>query len=361
VFSSSDSFTLAARPLSIDTIDQPREPSVTGEPTRGSAPVFVVGSPRSGTTLLYHMLLSAGRFAIYRAETHVFNTLAPRFGDLKEERNRRAMAACYVRSDMFAVSGLDATSFQEAVDARCRNPGDFLRILMELIATKQGAERWAETTPVHLLHMLQIKAVIPEALFIHVIRDGRDVSVSMVKQRWIRPFPWHRRTPELAAGAFWMWVVETGERLGAVLPRDYLSVSYERLIADPPGTLDQIGGFIGQPIDYQQVLRTGIGSVSRPNTSFPDKPAAFGGRWRQELDEERARALEALLEPTLIRYGYAIEYRLNAGERRRAAGTRSAYRAWFAARHALKRTPLARRLVSLSLFEPGAVNDSGSG
>ena len=57
---------------------------------RSRAPVFVVGSPRSGTTLLYHMLLSAGRFAIYRAETHVFNVLVPRFGDPGVPSNRAA-------------------------------------------------------------------------------------------------------------------------------------------------------------------------------------------------------------------------------------------------------------------------------
>ena len=47
---------------------------------RSKAPVFVLGCPRSGTTLLYHMLLSAGNFAVYRAESQVFNLLEPRFG-----------------------------------------------------------------------------------------------------------------------------------------------------------------------------------------------------------------------------------------------------------------------------------------
>ena len=49
---------------------------------RSNAPVFVLGCSRSGTTLLYHMLLSAGNFAINRAESAVLNLLEPRFGDL---------------------------------------------------------------------------------------------------------------------------------------------------------------------------------------------------------------------------------------------------------------------------------------
>ena len=49
---------------------------------RSRAPVLVVGSPRSGTTLLYDMLLSAGNFAVYLIESNVFSVLRQRFGDL---------------------------------------------------------------------------------------------------------------------------------------------------------------------------------------------------------------------------------------------------------------------------------------
>src|SRR5713226_65909 len=69
------------------------------------APVFVLGCPRSGTTVLYHMLLSAGGFAVYRAESNVFNLLVPRFGDLRSEKNRRRLLDYWLRSKLFHVSG----------------------------------------------------------------------------------------------------------------------------------------------------------------------------------------------------------------------------------------------------------------
>src|SRR5581483_10927825 len=63
-----------------------------GETMSGrKGPVFVLGCPRSGTTVLYHMLLSAGDFAIYRAESNVFSVMVPRFGNLRSERNRRRL------------------------------------------------------------------------------------------------------------------------------------------------------------------------------------------------------------------------------------------------------------------------------
>ncbi len=72
--------------------------------SRSTAPVFVVGSPRSGTTLLYHMLLSAGGFARYRAETHVFNTLAPRFGHLRRERDVAEALRTWLASDCHTLT-----------------------------------------------------------------------------------------------------------------------------------------------------------------------------------------------------------------------------------------------------------------
>jgi len=87
-------------------MDNPRAiPEHTGHPP-GQAPVFVLGAPRSGTTLLYHMLLSAGGFAAFRAETHVFDLLGPRFGDLGKLRNRRRLLRQWLHTKSFRVSGL---------------------------------------------------------------------------------------------------------------------------------------------------------------------------------------------------------------------------------------------------------------
>lgn len=323
---------------------------------RSNAPVFVVGSPRSGTTLLYHMLLSAGRFAIYRAETHIFNVLLPRFGDPAVAANRAGMTDAFIRSDMFRVSGLDADSFRREIESSCRNAGDFLRIFMEAICRGQGVDRWAETTPVHVLHVPEIKATIPDALFIHVVRDGRDVAVSMMKQGWVQPLPWERNAPERAAGAYWAWIVESGQDAGSGFSRDFLRVTYEELTASPQPTLDRIAAFIDQPLAYEDILKAGVGSVSKPNTSFPGQTSSFQGRWKTELTESRARALEAMLAPILERQGYAVDASLTSAERARGAATMAAYRAWFNSRQALKHTPLGRRFVSLELFEPGAVN-----
>ena len=155
-------------------------------------PVFVLGCPRSGTTVLYHMLLSAGNFAIYRAESNVFSVLVPRFGNFRSEQNRRRLMRYWLQSKLFQVSGLDAKQIEDRIMRDCRSGGDFLRILMESVAAKQGMSRWADCTPDHLLYLDEIRHQVPDAHIIHIIRDGRDVALSYVKQGWSYPMPWDR-------------------------------------------------------------------------------------------------------------------------------------------------------------------------
>ena len=86
---------------------------------RSKAPVFVLGCPRSGTTLLYHMLLSAGNFAVYRAESEVLHLLEPGFGDLGVHKNRKRLMQPWVKSRLFTATGLEEGPLEERLTAEC--------------------------------------------------------------------------------------------------------------------------------------------------------------------------------------------------------------------------------------------------
>src|SRR5207248_10237490 len=208
-------------------------PDTVGENAdRSQAPVFVLGCGRSGTTLLYHMILSAGDFAVYRTESNIINLLEPRFGNLSIRRNREKLMDAWINSKLFRVSGLNADEIRNKVLQECRNGGDFLRIIMGGMARQQGVRRWADCTPEHLLYMARIKETIPDALIIHIIRDGRDVALSLSKQGWIDPLPWDKRHDLVVCGVFWEWMVNKGRDEGRKLGRDYCEVSFEDLIRD---------------------------------------------------------------------------------------------------------------------------------
>ena len=316
---------------------------------RSKAPVFVVGCVRSGTTWLYHMLLSAGNFAVYRTESNVFNVLEPRAGDLSKESCRHKLLDIWKPTRMFQRSGLDMADIEPRM-AECRNGGDFLRIYMEEVARKQGLDRWADCTPEHVLYMDRIHETIPGALVIHVIRDGRDVALSTEKQKWIRPLPWDRGGELIAAGLFWEWMVFHGRQTGRKLGANYREVRYEDLVSEPQKTLTDLSSFVGQELDYDQILKVGIGSVSKPNTSFtPGKEeAAFSpvGRWKEALSESAAAQLEAVLGPALTELGYPLSAKqLPAADRTRLRMNRRLYQAYFETKLLLKRQSLLAPLL----------------
>lgn len=322
---------------------------------RSKAPVFVLGCPRSGTTLLYHMLLSAGNFVVYRSESQVFNLLEPRFGDLSTMRNKRKLLATWESSDLFQKTGLTAAQVEQEVLANCQNAGDFLRIVMEAMARVQGVERWADCTPEHLLSLTHIKETIPNALVIHIIRDGRDVALSMEKQKWIRPFPWDQGKELLAAALYWEWIVSKGREQGEALGADYREIHYEDLVSNPRETLAQLGDFVEQELDYDHIQQVGIGSVSKPNSSFKAetgsgefKPVA---RWKTSLSGDRLRDLDCVLGETLGQLGYAVDNAATDAPNRGALERmRGLYHGYFEGKHVLKtKTPLGRWFASRDL------------
>lgn len=289
--------------------------SVRSEKTRRNAPVFVVGSARSGTTLLYDTLLSSGGFALYLGESNIFNFLAPRSGDLSVLKNRRKMLDVWLGSRLHRASGLDRDKIEHQIENDCRNAGDFLRIVMGALALQQGAHRWASNAPEEILHLRRIKETIPEALIIHMIRDGRDVSVSLSEKRYIRPFPWkERETPEGAA-LYWEWIVRKGRAAAAWLGNDYIEVRFEELVSEPRSVLRRLSDFLDHDLDYEQIHQHPVGTVARPNTSFRGRsdfnPLA---RWKKQLTPVQLSRIEALVGGTLSELGYelATEHRASS-------------------------------------------------
>ena len=277
---------------------------------RHNAPVFVLGSPRSGTTLLYDMLLSAGGFAVYLAESNVFNLLVPRFGDLRSRANRERLLEAWLHSKLFLCSGLDAQHIERRILEECQDAGDFLRIFMGEICQMQGQDRWAENSPEAMLYLPLIKQLIPDALIVHIIRDGRDVACSLGKMRYIRPFPWEERHSLIGCGLYWEWIVQQGRRFGQLAGPDYIEVRFEDLVARPEDALDQIGRFIDQPLDYKTIQRVAYGAVRKPNTSFAGQvsSARFNpvGRWKKTFSPDELLRFERILGNTLREFGYAL-------------------------------------------------------
>ena len=325
---------------------------------RARSPVFVMGCHRSGTNLLYDMLLSAGGFAIYRGLLPVFETLIPRFGPLNRRHNRERLLKTWLRSKGFRRTELNADELSSRILSECHNGGDFIRVVMDSIAQKQGAQRWAVYDPDNVLHVECLKASIPNSLFLHIIRDGRDIALSLRKMAGFIPLPWDRsETSSLVATAlYWEWMVRNGRNAGNKFPADYMEIHYEDLIAKLRETLRSVSAFINQDLDFDQILRSRLGRLSESNSSFREENGATmmnpAGRWKLRLSPASVAAIEAAVGECLEESGYSLSSAKHDRElRTRLRFQRALYPQYLRAKMWLKQNTPARRMVDLSVLE----------
>src|SRR3954470_4753486 len=88
-------------------------------PARARQPVFVMGCHRSGTNMLYDMLLSAGGFAVYRGYLPIYKMLIPRCGSLERAHSRARIIGTWMHSKGFRRSGLNAATLSAELRERC--------------------------------------------------------------------------------------------------------------------------------------------------------------------------------------------------------------------------------------------------
>ncbi len=324
-----------------------------------------MGCHRSGTNLLYDTLLSAGGFAVYRGYIPVYKVLVPHFGKLDNLENRKKILEVWLHSKGFRRSELEADFVRDQVLNHCQSSGDFVRITMDEIARRQGVVRWAFYDPDSLLHVPRIKADLPNALFVHIVRDGRDVALSLKKMEGFRPFPWNRSQRTLLETAlYWEWTVRRGREHGRKIPADYIEIHYEDLVLHPASTLKQLGEFIGQELNYEHIQQMALGRISQSNSSFladPNEAQHPVNRWKEKLSNEEITELEGTIGDGLRDFGYELT---TSAEQRRGLATHGWMRALYPrlldTKFFLKiKTPLGR-FSNLSVLELDSADEGHS-
>lgn len=317
-------------------------------------PIFIVGCPRSGTSFLYHLLLSAGGFAEFHTQMNVYDVLEPIYGDFGVIKNRNAALREWLISKAFRISGLEAGHIEKKILTECHGASDFLRIIMEEIARKQGVERWIDSTPTNVPHMLRIHKDFPEALFVHIIRDPRDVALSLDKRAWTRPLPWDKKRSLLAAGLYWEWIVRKAKKLGAMLGQHYIEVRYENLVQDTREILMALGAFLNEDLNYDRIRRDSLGSLNRPLTSFKEdlQQGRFTpvGRWKEKFPTDQLAEFEMVVGDYMVELGYDLSVKPR-NENHSLAGMRkrTIYSAYYECKQWAKvHTPLSRLMVDYS-------------
>ncbi len=263
------------------------------------APLIVVGGcPRSGTTLLRMMLDAHPRIAC-GPELKVLPMIAANCVRMLQGHGPLLREAY----------GLDEPAVM-------RTFGRQAEALLEPWRRRHGAARMAEKTPQNVHAFVQLAALLPESPFVHVIRDGRDVAASLLRQSWIdpatgRPLPYCSDLAE--AAKYWVRCVRDGRRmLGTPAEDRYLEIRYERLVADPEPVLRELVAFLGEPWDpaMLEFHRRGgeLPASERPSHGEDlSRPVHAGavGRWRDAWSAEQVETFRRHGGALLAELGYA--------------------------------------------------------
>jgi hypothetical protein len=280
---------------------------------RCNRPIFIVGAARSGTTLLQRMLRSHPNISSPTGESQFVVPLdrdRASFGDLTRLDNvRRVVEVMYRTNPEYLETDFHGLEFDLDLIAKALHQEGrasiegLIAALFELNARGENKTRWADKTPYYILHLERIKTMFPDAQIIHVIRDGRDVALSMLGRRFDLDI--HN---VFAAAERWKHYVDAGQAFGRHAgPDEYIQLRYEDVLSAPRETMGKLCDFLGEPYS-EKIVEFDKSSDPKSRTPLLAKPLQKNNweKWREQMSGRQIRVFEGVAGETLNRNGYRL-------------------------------------------------------
>jgi Sulfotransferase family len=270
---------------------------------------FIVGSPRSGTTLLRAMFDSHSMLAI-PPESYFIVGLQHQFANSDHRLDRDQFLSALAHHERFQLWGIHEDEVAAALGRRQpATYADAIRTVYQLYAQRVGKPRFGDKTPRYSIDIPLLAALFQEAVFVHIIRDGRDVALSLMD---VRLGQGHVRE----AALLWRDRVEAARGSGAVLgPRRYREIRYEALIDEPESALESLCAFVQldfEPgmLDYFERVKEmpdpalGVRYRPRHHTRLVLPPTKGLRDWRTQMSPRDLAVFEANAGDLLFALGY---------------------------------------------------------
>lgn len=229
--------------------------------------------------------------------------------------------------------------------------GDAIEAVFDAYAARRGKSRWGDKTPLYMQYLGLLERLFPQALYVHLIRDGRDAALSyLAVPAGIMTEAFGHPRDAAGFACQWRTEVEAARKLGRRAgPKRYLEVRYESLVASPDPELQRICDFAGLP--YEPAMLEYAGSVDVSDKAHQQslrRPPTPGLRdWRTEMSDADVIAFERIAGDLLLELGYPVSGsetpRLTLPARARLASYRAKTGAWRATGRLVQRSPLWRR------------------
>lgn len=309
-------------------------------------PLFVLGVRRSGTTLLRLMLDRHPKLAI-PDESYFIPQLA--------SRHRGRLDPAAFEDDLRRLPTLLEWGVPPR-EVRARLPAGAtvahgIAAIYDLYAQQRGKSRWGDKTPLYMRYLPLLERLFPDALYVHLVRDGRDAALSFLAvPGGIMTESWGHPRDAVGFACQWRTEVLAARALGRHAGGRYLEVSYESLVAGPRRELERVCAHAGLEFDPGMLEYAGAAeAAAKPHQQNLRRPPTPGLRnWRAAMDPGAVDAFEAVAGGVLAALGYELRSPARAagpGARARLALAAYAARAgaWKATGEALQRSPHWRR------------------
>ena len=267
------------------------------------SPVFVVGCARSGTSVTCRMLRRYLKVSFGTESQFIlrYNRRLGDYGDLHDDRNVRRLIEDISRERFFVRSrrnwGFVFNPARACASLHGRTYSDVLHTIFHQLAEHNGMVRWGDKTPQYNEDLGALQELFPDAQFIHVVRDGRDVALSIQRTNF-------GAKNACEAAADWSRAIHAIDAFSHRVPPDrFFELRYEHLISRPADTMVALAGFLG--IDdadgaLETFIRTNIGKDIRQNNA---------GKWRRGLPARDVERFEGIAGDTLARTGYELAFK----------------------------------------------------
>jgi hypothetical protein len=276
--------------------------------------VFLVGCARSGTTLLQRLVDAHPRIAI----TPELHWITDYFREPKwlspEGQVTAEQVAGMTEQKRFRQFEFTREAFQGLLGSgEPVSCPDFLERIFALYGQNKGKRLVGNKTPAYVRRIPTLHGLWPEAKFIHLIRDGRDVCLSVLN--WNHAFKTAGRystwaeDPVVTTALWWERKVRLGRQAGQSLPAAlYYEIRYEELVARPAEVCTQLCDFLGVAYD-DAMLRFHEGRTrNEPGLDAKKawRPITPGLRdWRTQLSPQDVERFEAAVGELLNELGYS--------------------------------------------------------
>ena len=273
-------------------------------------PFFIIGSGRSGNTLLRRILYSHPQIYI-PPETYVLGKVITLFGRYRIMHWKdlvHLVLAAFEYHPEFKTFELSlrplATQLLDTPKAD-RSLAYLLNAFYRFVAASHGKPeaRWGDKTPMNTFHLEKLLSVFPDAQFIHIIRDGCDVAVSYYKAGLYNDV--------LSAADRWLVSVKKARLFTQQHPKSVLEVRYEQLVTHPELVVKNICNFMNIEF-HEEMLISHLDAASMGDVPLHShhqqtmKPISTSniGKGRQQLTEDEKQLMQKKIGKYLHQLGY---------------------------------------------------------